>query len=335
MGQRQSPNSKESGGLAQEEQAADYESESSIHHRPQPPGPRREAKSMGPYNFPRAPLLELGDRAYGRTKHEDGPAASFTVVLNCSGQGTTQKKTLVVKEGMPSTVKDMKSCIEHQFSIPVCCQSLVFESIPMENRLPLKFYRMRDGDTVQVNYVSEGDVADILKIVDHMTRSYYFIDSIQEDLRHQIVSDDLMIQSVCWEKVNDLPEVYFVPCSSDKAEANRNLFIQCGGLDMLQRLHALLLQQPWYKTPIKMQYLEHSILRTYWNITAAFTVRMYVLQYPDALNSILGSFLRVRLKEDNRLTVPKNSFANRMVSLSEQNRIACEVVYKAMGALCK
>lgn len=291
---------------------------------------------MGARNSLRVPVLEFGDGAYGRTEYEEGPETTFNVVLNCSGLKTAETKTLVIKEGMPLRVRDMKSRIEQEFSIPACCQSLVFESVCLEDNLTLGFYRVRDGDTMQVNYVSEGDVAEVLGAVNHMTRSYRFIDSIQADLDRHRVSNDmdaLINQGVYWEKVNDLPEIYFSPCSSDKAEANRNLFIQCGGLDMLQRLHALLLRQPWSNMPLKMQYLEHSILRAYWNITAAFTVRLYVLQYPKALESILKSFLRVELDEKAQLSVPMNFYAT--TSRSDQNRIACEVVYKAMGTLCK
>ena len=339
MGLRQSSNETNSDEPSQEEnqpERANCETKNPVDHNRQ--GQDIKPPGMGPHNSPREPLLELRDHAYGQAEYQGGPEASFIVVLHCSGQNTAQGRTLVVKEGMPLKVRDMKSCIEREYSIPACCQSLVFESVPMEDRMELASYRVRDGDTIHVNYVSEGNVSEILSVVDHMTKSYHFIKSIQEDLDNHVVSydlDTLIHQGVFWEKVNDLPEIYFTPCSSDKAEANRNLFIQCGGLDILQRLHTLLLQQPWSNMPLRMQYLEHSILRTYWNITAAFTVRMYVLQYPNALDSILKSFLRVKLHEKIRLSAPRNMYALRLATQSEQNRIACEVLYKAMGALCK
>lgn len=334
MGLRQSSHTANNNERADLEGETPRENCKSENHSP----PEARTASMGPPNSPRAPVLELGDRAYGKKEYQRGPETSFTIVLNCSGQSTAQGRTLVVKEGMPLRVKDMKSCVEQEYSIPACCQSLVFDHVSLEDRMELAFYRVRDGDTIHVNYVSEGDVSDILGVVNHMIKSYDFIQSIQEDLNSHEVSDDLdtlINQGVHWEKVSDLPEVYFVPCSSDKAEANRNLFIQCGGLDMLQKLHTLLLQQPWSNMPLKMQHMEHCILRTYWNITAAFTVRMYVLQYPNALDSILKSFLRVKLNEKERLNVPMNIYALRVASWSELNRIACEVVYKALGALCK
>lgn len=292
---------------------------------------------------PKPPVLGSGEQSYGRIEYQDGSErgeVSFNVILNrTGGDKATKARNLDIKNGkMPLRVRDLKSCIELEYDIPSCCQTLVFESVTLEDQALLDFYHVRDGDTIHVNYTSEGNVAEILSVVDHMTQSYHFIGSIQNDLNNHKVSDDLeslIHQSVHSEKVNDLPEVYFTPCSSDKAEANRNLFIQCGGLDMLQRLHALLLQQPWSNMPLRMQYMEHSILRTYWNITAAFTVRMYVLQYPKALGCILRSFLRMELQEKSVIKVPRNIYAIGVASSNELNRIACEVVYKAMGALCK
>lgn len=281
--------------------------------------------------------------AYGKVEYQDSPdtngGVSFRVFLNCTGEkSTTNVKTLVIKDGMPLRVRDLKSCIEQEHSIPSCSQALVLESVPMEDSLSLDFYHVRDGDTIHVNYTSEGDVAEILDVVNHMLISYNHIKSVQDDLNTHLVSNDMdaiLNQCMYWEKVNELAEVYFTPCSSDRAEANRNLFVQCGGLDMLQRLHMLLLKQPWSNTPLKMQYLEHSILRTYWNITASFGVRMHVLRYPKALDSILQSFLRVELEENKVMKVPRNLYAIHLATTSELNRIACEVVYKAMGALCK
>lgn len=301
-----------------------------------------EFQSVWTENFPKPPVLGTGEDAYGRVEYLEGTGGAevtFSVVLKCIGseKGPSVVRTLALKEGIPLRVRDLKSCIEQEYNIPSCCQRLVFESVTMSDQDLMNFYHVRDGDVINVDYTSKGNVAEILNVVDHMTRSYHFIQSIQEDLNDHRVSDDLdatINQCVFWEKVNDLPEMYFTPCSSDKAEANRNLFIQCGGLDMLQRLHSLLLQQPWCNTPLKMQYLEHSILRAYWNITAAFTVRIYVLQYPKALASILKSFLRVDLQESEAMKLPKNIYAMRIPS-NEFNRIACEVVYKAMGALCK
>ena len=288
------------------------------------------------------PVLQPGGLTYGRIEYKEGSSTevSFRVLLICTGVGeqTSEECTLVVKHGMPLRVKDLKTCIEQNYSIPSCCQTLVFESVTLEDQFHLDFYHIRDGDTVNVFYVARGDVEEILEVVNHMMKSYRVIESIQDKLSAQMLSDDLdalVNQNVFWEKVNDLPEIYFTPCSSNKAEVNRNLFVQCGGLDMLQRLHGLLLQQPWSNLPLKIQYLEHSILRTYWNITATFTVRMFVLLYPRTLSYILRSFLRVELDKLSPVEVEMNIYAMREASMSELNRIASEVVYKAMGTLCK
>ncbi len=302
----------------------------------------REVVSERLHSFPKPPALEPGGLSYGMIEYQESPdnrEVSFSVVLNCTGDKTTsQGHNMVIKKGMPLRVRDLKTCIEQEYSIPACCQSLVFEAITLEDQFPLDFYHIRDGDTINVYYIAKGNVAEIMDIVEHIIKSYRIIESIQDELSAHRVSDSLdalVDQNMYWEKINDLPESYFTPCSSHRAEVNRNMFVQCGGLDMMQRLHGLLLQQPWSNMPLKMQYLEHSILRTYWNITAAFTVRMYVLQYPRTLGYILRSFLRVELNESSHFQVGKNLYAMREASTGELNRIASEVVYKAMGALCK
>ena len=302
----------------------------------------REVVSERLHNLPKPPVLEHGKLSYGQVEyqnnHHNNTEVSFHVVLNCTGERSIEGHNLLSKCGMPLRIRDLKTCIEQEYSIPACCQKLVFESITIQDHFPLDFYHIRDGDTINVFYIAKGNVTEILDIVDHMTKSYYTIQSIQDELSTKSVSDELdalVSRNVFWEKVGDLPEHYFTPCSSDKAEVNRNLFVQCGGLDMMQRLHGLLLQQPWSHMPLKMQYLEHSILRTYWNLTAAFTVRMYVLQYPRTLSYILRSFLRVELHKTSHLKVGRNVFAMREASYMELNRIASEVIYKAMGALCK
>ena len=116
-----------------------------------------------------APVLGHGDSAYGRTEYQEGPEVSFNVILTCTGEKTSVGKTLRIEQGMPLKVKDLKSCIESAYSIPVCCQSLVFESMTMDDRHLLEFYHVRDGDTISVSYASGGDVKDILDVVDYMT----------------------------------------------------------------------------------------------------------------------------------------------------------------------
>ena len=265
---------------------------------------------------------------------------SFTVMLNCTGENKSIKeKTLYIKDKEPLTVSDLKLCIQKEFSIPKCCQCLRFDAIQLDDdSIPLSFYHIRDGDTVHVSYVSEGDVTDILDIIDKLVHTHSFIESIQNELNKEKFNDELdsrIMLNVFYEEVNSLAQVYFTPCSSDRAEVNRILFVHGNGVNMLHKLHTVLLKQPWSNTPLKFQYLEHAILRVYWNLTAAFSVRMFVLHHPASLDNVIQSFLRVQVEENSIMEAPHNTFASRVVPKYELDRIACEVVYKALGTLCK
>lgn len=269
---------------------------------------------------------------------DNNKEVSFNVVLNCSWNKTTREKTLIIKEGFPRRTLDLKLCIQQEYSIPACIQCLKFECVTLDDHTPLEFYHIRDGDRIQVMYASEGDVKEILDVLDHMLTSLSFIKSIQPDLTARKISeelDTLIARNVFPSKVNNLAETYFVPCSSDRAETNRTFYVHCGGVRISHKLHHVLLKQPWANMPLQMQHLEHAILRVYWNMTASFSVRMYVLQDTQTLDCIMRSFTRVKLDPDGYLEAPPNPYASRMTTKYELSRITCEVVYKAMGALCK
>ena len=330
--------------------------------------------------FLEAPALmaaeEGEERAYGRTKYrkeekEEG-GVSFTLVLNCTtaaaadgSEGKTaagrdqerEEAKLTLERGMPLRVCDLKHCIEAAHSIPACCQTLHLNGFPLQDDLsPLEAYRLRDGDTLHVNYSSKGDVAEVLEAVDHMTLSRRLVEASlrQEEEEEEEVDETVEARNRHHTKINSLPEVYFAQWGSQRATANRRLFVVCGGLDAMQRLHASLLQLKWAQMPLLFQWLEHAVLRTYWNLTADFSVRMYVLQYPKALSCIMRSFLRVELYETSKpvqqaAPVKDSHAAAREMErrgrgegrapapcvLTVTDRMACEVVFKAMGALCK
>lgn len=259
----------------------------------------------------------------------------FTVVLDCVPVSSHKVATLTFTKDYPKTVPDLKQGIEDKFAIPTCCQDVFLENILLDNHCSLKFYRVRDGDTFHVRYTSEADVEDILKITGSLCSMITYIERIQPILSTGKPTEFLtnsIPENIFADKVESLAVQYFYPCSCERANANRLLFVQHGGLDLMHKVHELLLLQPWQNVPIEMQYLEHAILRVLWNITASFTIRNLVLQRPT-LKAITKSFLRVQVPKQGIITAPVNNFGFR--STLELNRITSEVVYKAAGSLCK
>ena len=264
-----------------------------------------------------------------------GPV-TFNIVLNCIPTKTKTEKILHLEQ-LPETVLEVKEHIQSNFKVPRCCQALYFDSVLLHEGETLYLYRIRDGDTLQVHYNSEADIEEVLDIISTMRKMIPFIESIQPELSVERVSHDLDVrisQNVKSTLVESLAFEYFFPCASEKADANRLFFIDSGGLDLMHDLHTVLLQQPWSVTPLEMQYLEHAILRTLWNLTASFLVRTEVLKRPT-LSTTAQSMLRVQILPKMQVKAPCNRFARRLVLESELDRIAAEVVYKASGTICK
>ena len=259
----------------------------------------------------------------------------FTVVLECVPDNSHKVTSLKFVEKCPTTVLDLKQGIEENFDVPTCTQNISVEDVQLHDQHSLKFYRIRDGDTLHVRYNSEADVDAVLGIIASLCSMITYIDSIQPTLSRGRPSEHLrnsIPKNIFADKVESLAFEYFYPCSSERANANRLLFVQHGGLDLMHRVHELLLLQPWQNIPVEMQYLEHAILRVLWNITASFTIRTLVLQRPT-LKAITKSFLRVQVPKEGTVSAPTNCFSS--PSILELNRIASEVVYKAAGSLCK
>ena len=264
-----------------------------------------------------------------------GPV-TFNIVLNCIPTKTKTEKILHLEQ-LPETVLEVKEHIQSNFKVPRCCQALYFDSVLLHEGETLYLYRIRDGDTLHVHYNSEADIEEVLDIINTMRKMIPFIESIQPELSEERVSHDLDVrisQNVKSTLVESLAFEYFFPCASEKADANRLFFIDNGGLDLMHDLHTALLQQPWRLTPLEMQYLEHAILRTLWNLTASFLVRTEVLKRPT-LSTTAQSMLRVQIHPKMQVKALCNRFARRLVLESELDRIAAEVVYKASGTICK
>lgn len=259
----------------------------------------------------------------------------FILVLDCVPENSQRVETIKFVENCLKTVPELKQGIEDEFGIPTCCQSVYLENTQLGDQHSLQFYRVRDGDTLHVHYNSEADVDDILDIVGSLCSMVTYIEGIQPILSHGKPSQFLtksIPENIFAAKVESLAVQYFYPCSTERANANRLLFVQRGGLDIMHKVHELLLLQPWKNVPIEMQYLEHAILRVLWNITASFLIRSLVLQRPT-LKAIMKSFLRVEVPKEGLVKAPENQFS--FPSILELNRITSEVVYKAAGSLCK
>jgi len=261
---------------------------------------------------------------------------TFHVILNCTATKTSKEKILHLEQA-PETVSEIKEQIQSKFKVPSCCQILYFDSVLLREGESLYPYRIQDEDILHVDYNSEADIEEVLDIISTMRKMIPFIASIQPELSSESISEDLdkrILQNVKSNDVESLAFEYFHPCASERASANRLLFIHNGGLDLMHELHVMLLKQPWRTTPLEMQYLEHAILRTLWNLTASFLVRTQVLKR-HTLDAITESMLRVEILPNKPIKAPYNGFANQRAPVHHLDQIVSAVIFLANGTLCK
>lgn len=291
------------------------------------------------------PVLEAAE--HHRTGCEEQPEhpvsdtaqpreVTVQILFHCVLDNTVKENRFTLK-GYPESVLELKESIQAEYSIPASCQRVYFESLLIGDDERLGSYWIRDGDTLHVYYNSEGDVKDVLEIISSMREMVPFLESIQPELSKGALTTELDIlisRSVKASKVESLASKYFWPCSTERANANRLLFVSNNGLELMHQLHVALLRQPWKNTPLELQYLEHAILRTLWNITATFSIRTLVLRRPT-LDAVGQSLLRVKVEHDATIVAPHKLPAGRMALRGELNRVLSEVVYKAIGTICK
>lgn len=258
----------------------------------------------------------------------------LNVTLVCTVENTREDKKLVFKPP-PSTVVELKQQIQEQLNIPACVQKLSFGHTRLEDDRTLHYYTIRDEDQLCLEYPIAADVGEIQGTIDCMKRMAGFLDSIQSQLTGNPVSLEVRTEiadNVDWTPVEKLASEYLL-MSNPRAGTNRLLFVREGGLAVVHCLHSLLLRQPWEKIcSVRLQYLENALLRVVWNVTACFELRREVLAYPH-LENIVESFLRVPIPLRSSIRAPSNMYMT-TVGLYEQNLILCQVLYKALAALC-
>ena len=261
----------------------------------------------------------------------------LNVTLVCAVENTREDRRLVFQIPPTSTVAELKRQLQSQLGIPACVQTLTFGHAHLEDNRTLRYYTIRDEDQLRLKYPTMADIEEIASSIDHMKKMAEFLDSIQTLLAANPVNLELrteIAEKADWEPVEKLATEY-LQSSRPRANTNRLLFARSGGLALVHRLHSLLLRQPWDKVcSVQLQYLEKTLLRVVWNVTACFDLRRELLVPPSHLDNIVASFLRVPIPLRGSVRAPPNMYMT-TVELHEQDSILCQVLFKSLGALCK
>ena len=276
---------------------------------------------------------------------DPGETTTFSIVLHSDCEVSARLLRLAA---FPETVAELQRHVEAEFNVPQCCQSVFFEALQLRSNESLRVHRVRSGDTFQVHYKTEADVEDIRGVVDTIRGMITTIEGCYDQHPHYYDPNKIFLrqdffgvfslldQQIKPDTVECLAGHYFRPFTSERTIANRLFFLDIGGLELLHKLHCIVLRYPWHVTVLSLQCLEQAILRILWNITASFDVRSQVLKYPF-MELCMKSAQRVPILYKKSISPPKH-LAYRYYRPNmdhEQQRILGEVIYKAFGVLFK
>lgn len=255
----------------------------------------------------------------------------FNLILYCTSSQRKSRNEYIVLKKPPRNIYDIKLHVQNELSIPTCCQVLSYESRQLNDHYLLDELRIREGDTLTIHYTSEAMVDEVTDVISSIRHMDDFLSGEVTQVRsftdpHSSELDMKMFKNLNSLKVEELAITYFHPSSNPKCQANRLFFVRNDGLQEMHRLHEELLKRPWVDCHVNMQLVEHAILRVLWNISAAFSLRMLLFQRPT-MEAVIKSLVRVKIPADRNIMGPHGSF--------ESTRITCEMLYKAVGTICK
>lgn len=254
---------------------------------------------------------------------------AFDVILHCSKTGLSNHKQIHFTSG-PVLVHDIKSAVETQHSIPICTQTLVYDSQILRDDSKLSFIGVRVGDTFHITYLSEGDCAEIVDIIKWLKLlvGAFGIENPSVSTGISAIFDDLLTNGIRLELIEDLAFEYFFPWLNERKYVNKLHFVYNGGVDIIMQVYAAILKQPWEQAILKLKYMEYGILRVLWNLSETFSLRRVITRH-GGLRMCMQSLLRKKIIEGEKI--------EEEVSPDHQapNWILIETIGAALGTLCK
>ena len=207
----------------------------------------------------------------------------------------------------------------------------------LSSKESIQSYSLRNGDSITVEYTSEADVKEISDTIGYLQDTYAFLESLSPHLALTPISDSLdtlLRTEIDTTKLDAFPSLYHTS-NPKRRTVNCLLFFEKGGLRALQQLHSLLLVQPWKKTTLQTQLLEHILNRILWALVSSgadTSSEAAAVSKELTLDNIVSSFLRVAVVPNTAVTPPPNRNMERY-QVQHQVMIVTELVLNALGTL--
>ena len=200
------------------------------------------------------------------------------VTLNCSSDGTSETKKLVLSP-VPKLVTAVKTSIETEFNIPRCLQCVSLNEQVLTDSQKIADLYIRNRDHLSVTYLAKANVASIRKFVRFFLHPLTVLLGTNPKLLNK---KDEEIKDLMDHSESCLRHMAFsdlLPWQSPATEANRQLLIQEGGVNHTIELLSLLNQPPWdfSRWHHLLLRLEISCLSLLWNFAETGYARRMVI----------------------------------------------------------
>lgn len=163
----------------------------------------------------------------------------LNVELKCSDTKNVQHFKMTVEDWDSKCVKELKELLENEIQVPACDQKLYYEGRLLRNHnfFPLKKLYLRKGDTVLVECIAQGDLAEIKDLIKEIKEFWNTI-TCEDQSELLTVTSSKKVDSSSYvsydyiaRSLDQLSFEYFIPWKNAKSLVHRHYFVQEGGFD--------------------------------------------------------------------------------------------------------
>lgn len=252
---------------------------------------------------------------------------SLNILLISSKTGETEKGSLNFSTASPRLVKDVKLVVENEFSIPTFAQRLSFEADELRDETKLSYIRVRNGDTLRVEYSTKADCAGLKTVIEWLNQ---LVDGFRKEARKETGSyydlQELVTAGLEAQHLEHLCDLLSVTCL--EVTSNKHYFHHHGGVDKLLEVYRSIVDKSWNETIHIKKLLERKVLTVLGYLSAAdgsdFSGRNYLIEV-GAVELLTKSLMRVRLREGEPIVCDS----------SQMNTLLVHVLELSAGVLSK
>ena len=236
-----------------------------------------------------------------------------------------------------TTVSQVKEYVEAKHSIPVCCQTLFFQSRKLRDQDTLTQCCLREQDAIVVKYESTANVDDVLKILQILKLlvqklEAYLSSPTPENRLSSFRDNAKTLRHLSLESFSDASRI---------SDANRFLFVHRGGVEVFFKLYGLVLKEPYRDTIFLIRHLESTLVGlasdvVLYNGSKIPALKKHVVLENPTLDYILKSFMRVRLRRYQKMVAPgppKSDWVQ--VSSLEQDKVLADYLGSSLINISK